>query len=391
MSLPTMDEVRSLGISGKFLRILISMYTKASARIKLSSQQATEPFACQKGVRQGCKLSPLLFSLFISGLEIELARNKAGVEVHDNHLDVLMFADDIVMFSTSPMGLQKQLDTLEQFCCRWKLKINIDKTKICVYGSAKEQSFTCCGTHLDNADSYKYLGIWISRDAKFSKAREYIRNKVKTGTFTLKQSLLKLKSPPTPVAIQLFNTITMPMLCYGSEIWGFYEDKEVERTVLQYFKYILGLPGNATNIAVRGEVGQFPIHLYWIENIIKYWCRVSKTDLPIYVQKATMVQQQMRLDNKKCWLVRTKTIYDAAGLSYKFNLAISENVDDHLLCHCKRNATLRVKIFTDVTHRYASFAWLLPNEKLVFLMSSEDPQVLQTTAEFIYKSFLMMN
>ena len=175
-----------------------------------------------------------------------------------------MFAGNIVMFSTSPMGLQKQLDTLEQFCCRWKLKINTDKTKICVYGSAKEQSFTCGCTHLDNADSYKYLGVWISRDTK---AIEYIRNKVKTATFTLKQSLLKLKLPPTPVAIQLF---TMPMLCYGSEIWGFYEDKEVETTVLQYFKYILGLPGNATNIAVRGEVGQFPIHLCWIENIIKY-------------------------------------------------------------------------------------------------------------------------
>ena len=152
-------KLRSLGISGKFLRILISMYTKASARIKLSSQQATKSFACQKGARQGCKLSPLLFSLFISGLEIELARNKAGVEVYGNPLDVLMFADNIVMFSTSPMGLQKQLDTLEQFCCRWKLKINTNKTKICVYGSAKEQSFTCCWIHLDNADSYKYLGI----------------------------------------------------------------------------------------------------------------------------------------------------------------------------------------------------------------------------------------
>ena len=63
----------------------------------------------------------------------------------------------------------------------------------------------------------------------------------------------------------------------------------------------------------------------------------------------------------------------------------------HLLCHCKGNAILRVKLFTDVTHRYASFAWLLPTEKFVFLMSSEDPQVLQTTAEFIYKSFLMVN
>ena len=63
----------------------------------------------------------------------------------------------------------------------------------------------------------------------------------------------------------------------------------------------------------------------------------------------------------------------------------------HLLCHCKINATRRDELFTDITHRYASFEWLLPNEKLVFLMSSEDPQVLQNTAEFIYKSFLMVN
>ena len=72
---------------------------------------------------------------------------------------------------------------------------------------------------------------------------------------------------------------------------------------------ILGLPGNATNIAVCGEMGQFTIHLYWIENKIKYWCRVSKTDLPILPIFA---------------------IYDAVGLSYKFNLAIFYNADDHV-------------------------------------------------------------
>ena len=46
----------------------------------------------------------------------------------------------------------------------------------------------------------------------------------------------------------------------------------------------------------------------------------------MYVQKATMVQQEMKLDNKKCRLAKTKTIF----LSYKFNLEISNNVDDHV-------------------------------------------------------------
>ena len=56
------------------------------------------------------------------------------MEVYDNHLDVLMFANDIVMFSTSPVGLQKQ------------------------------------------------LGVWILSDTKFSKVREYYYRESTTFT-----------------------------------------------------------------------------------------------------------------------------------------------------------------------------------------------------------------
>ena len=70
------------------------------------------------------------------------------------------------------------------------------------------------------------------------------------------------------------------MLCYGCEIWGFSVKEEIERIEVQYLKHILHLPKNATNSAVRGELGQFPLHLFWKENIIKYWCRVNTDDTP---------------------------------------------------------------------------------------------------------------
>ena len=59
-----------LGISQQTLTILQS---KAMSRVKLSNHEVTDQFRCKVGARQSCNLSPLLFSLFTSGLETELA------------------------------------------------------------------------------------------------------------------------------------------------------------------------------------------------------------------------------------------------------------------------------------------------------------------------------
>ena len=44
-----------------------------------------------------------------------------------------MYADDLVLISESREGLQRQIDTLEKFCTKWKLKINVKKTKSMVF------------------------------------------------------------------------------------------------------------------------------------------------------------------------------------------------------------------------------------------------------------------
>ena len=61
-----------------------------------------------------------------------------------------------------------------------------------------------------------------------------------------KQCLIKLQAPPVNVALHLFNSIIKPILCYGCEIWGFTVKEEIERIEVQYLKYILHLPNNAT-------------------------------------------------------------------------------------------------------------------------------------------------
>ena len=68
--------------------------------------------------------------------------------------NLILFADDIVVFATSPESLQAQIDCLYKYSCKWSFEMYIDRTKICVQTS--ERMF---------AESWK----WISFSVMLSK------------------------------------------------------------------------------------------------------------------------------------------------------------------------------------------------------------------------------
>ena len=40
---------------------------------------------------------------------------------------------DIILLGKTPEDLQQALSVLEEYCLRWKLKVNTDKTKIMIF------------------------------------------------------------------------------------------------------------------------------------------------------------------------------------------------------------------------------------------------------------------
>ena len=44
----------------------------------------------------------------------------------------LIFADDIILTTTTPVGMQRGLDKIVQFSEKWGLKVNQSKTKVMV-------------------------------------------------------------------------------------------------------------------------------------------------------------------------------------------------------------------------------------------------------------------
>ena len=76
------------------------MYSTAQSVVTYEGFTSWE-FQCQKGVRQACPLSPLLFSLFISDLEDTLRTKSFGrIKIGDQEVSIIMFADDLVLLKS---------------------------------------------------------------------------------------------------------------------------------------------------------------------------------------------------------------------------------------------------------------------------------------------------
>ena len=77
------------------------------------------------------KSSAILFVLFINDLveEVSLNTKQAAFSVQDINLFMLLYADDILLFSKSPSELQKLLNNLHYYCQAWDLTVNTEKHK----------------------------------------------------------------------------------------------------------------------------------------------------------------------------------------------------------------------------------------------------------------------
>ncbi len=116
-------------------------------------------------MKQGCPFNSLLFGLFIDGLEKRLNALEGDAPPMLGHLAVrlLLYADDLVLMSHTPAGLQKQLDVLQTFCweCQCQLTVNVKKTKVVVFEACKSvcQAFQYEGETIEQLNFFKYVGV----------------------------------------------------------------------------------------------------------------------------------------------------------------------------------------------------------------------------------------
>ena len=125
----TWRRLNNLGIHGKFFSAIKALYNSVSVCIRLN-EICLDWFNINVGLRQGCLLSPILFNLFIDDLACKLKAVGEGVDIGEEKLCLLLYADDIVLLSDSENGLQNMLNTLSDWCKENAMVVNVHKSNI---------------------------------------------------------------------------------------------------------------------------------------------------------------------------------------------------------------------------------------------------------------------
>lgn len=125
-------KLMDIGVGSLFYNIIKAMYSTSHSCIKIAKNTFSEFFPLSLGVKQGDSLSPNLFKIFLNDLPQVLDLTSDPVTLKDRSLHCLLYADDLVLLSTTEKGLQEKLHVLDQYCKKWCLDINAEKNKIII-------------------------------------------------------------------------------------------------------------------------------------------------------------------------------------------------------------------------------------------------------------------
>ena len=215
-------KLLSQGISGHFYRLIKSMYNSNIYRVK-TAQGLTNNIQSTSGLKQGCNLSPILANLYQNDLPNIFDSSCNPVQLGDSSFNSLSWADDLLLISTSPAGLQKCLDSLNAYCKKWALEVNPDKTKymvMCARSIKDIPDVLYNDICLEHVTSFKYLGTVIQQNGKFTLAIKDRIQKANRALFLIKQAISTNHNVSVKLALSLFDKMIAPILFYGCSLWS---------------------------------------------------------------------------------------------------------------------------------------------------------------------------
>jgi len=198
------------------------MYSSIKSCVKIDQDTLTDPFSRNKGIRQGDGISPVLFSLFMTDLPQYFKQNKCPGMVLRN---CSMYADDLLVISPFPEGLQQSLDVIHKHAQDWKLKINTEKPNIIIFSDNGQNKnrvrFKYDTETLQIVEKQTYLGIEMTSCGRYTYVREILSKKaVKVLSITNRSFSNKDDKATITIKNELFNALVEPVLLYACEIWG---------------------------------------------------------------------------------------------------------------------------------------------------------------------------
>jgi hypothetical protein len=158
-------EMMDNKIPNYLLNTIKCIYRNTKIRIKFNDG-ISEPIHVNKGVRQGCGLSPVLFNIYFNEIIQEFKKViKKGIELNNRKLvNTILYADDQILMAKSEDDLQTMAHHLNLIARKYKMTISSTKTKSMAKLENHIQTIKIVinDNIIEQVTDFKYLGYSIS-------------------------------------------------------------------------------------------------------------------------------------------------------------------------------------------------------------------------------------
>ncbi|XP_071151601.1 uncharacterized protein [Mytilus edulis] len=239
----------------------------------------TEWFNVDTGLKQGCILSSVMFNIYINTLIDDINALDIGINIDDEKIAILLYADDMVLMAENENDLQKMLDILNNWCITNGLNVNINKSKImhCRNPSVPrtECNFTIGTNTMECVSNYQYLGLLLTEFLDYQLMAKAV---AKSASRALGLLIVKSKTYggfQHDIFSKLYNTMVWSVIDYGSCIWGTRDYSCINAVQNRAIRCFMGVGKYTPNDAIHGDMGWKPPSVKQWSSVFRHWKRCS--------------------------------------------------------------------------------------------------------------------
>ena len=329
-------KLRKYGVKGKLFKSLAMIYEDAKAGVELNGA-ITNWFGIKAGVRQGDPLSPTLFGLFINDLVDFVKESAEGIKTPEFSVQCLLFADDLVLISENESDLQKMLDSVDKWCSKWRMTVNVNKSKIVHYRGKDHMEtgvvFKLAGNVVEKVSYYNYLGLILDYSLDFSKTAKVLGISGGRALGAIINKYISNKGLAYKTYTKMYDMMVCPILDYCACVWGYNQLEFLSTVQNRAIRFFLGVNKFAPNLGINGEVGWIPRNIARKVDMIKFWNRMIGTQPDRLLKKVFLWDKRLC---KKNWSSEIKKLCFDLNLLYNFNNNVYINphlVKERLCCN----------------------------------------------------------
>ena len=126
--------------------------------------------------------------------------------------------------------------------------------------------------------------------------------------------------------LNCFDKMVLPVLTYGSEIWGTKYAGPIEAAHRKYCKYILKVSSNTCNVAVLGELGRHNLYVHYFCKSVRFWLFIVQDNAPRLRNSLYRMLKGLDDVNRHTWASEIKQLLCVYGFRHVWlNQGVGDN------------------------------------------------------------------